>query len=147
MSKSESGTGITKIIRVADILNLILKRIGISGGYEGSQAVLFFSNIALFEKVPFFGKCHFSEQFPYLDTFHLLKTQFLVWAPHLVNSNGGDGMDLLKLARETRRLVVHMSMMAQKNRNKKFLKGVQKFFSKKYFSTPKFRKTSIFGHF
>ena len=42
---------------------------------------------------------------------------------------------------------VHMSMMAQKNRNKKCQKRVQKFFSKKNFFDPKFSKNLYFWPF
>ena len=40
-----------------------------------------------------------------------------------------------------RRLKVHINIMAQKNRNKKFQKRIQKFFSKKFFWTQNLRKT------
>ena len=44
------------------------------------------------------------------------------------------------LVSSPRRVKVHVSMMAQKNRNKKCQKRVQTFFSKKFFFDPKFSK-------
>ena len=52
-----------------------------------------------------------------------------------------------QLASTPRWVKVHMSMMAQKNRNKKCQKRVQKFFSKKIFFDPKFSKNLYFWPF
>ena len=64
----------------------------------------------------------------------------MVMEPHLEGQRA-------HLVSTPRWVKVHMSMMAQKNRNKKCQKRVQKFFSKKIFFDPKISKNLYFWPF
>ena len=57
------------------------------------------------------------------------------------------GVPIVHFGISQRMLKVHISMIAQKNCNKKFLKRLQKFFSKKIFRPKSFKKPLILAIF